>query len=69
MTKFRSDKQRILWLLELTESVGQRMRQRNIAKHLGITQQRTSLLLREMQYKDRSVMRTQEDGYIRCAKK
>jgi predicted transcriptional regulator len=69
MTKFRGDKQRILWLLELTESVGQRMRQRNIAKHLGITQQRASLLLREMQYKDRSVMRTQEDGYIRCAKK
>jgi len=69
MTKFRGDKQRILWLLDLTESVGQRMRQRHIAKHLGITQQRASLLLREMQYKDRSVMRTQEDGYIRCARK
>lgn len=68
MTKWQRDKQRILWLLDLAADCDRCLRQNDIAKHLLITQQRVSLLIREMQYLDRSITRTHEEGYRICKK-
>lgn len=57
------DKQRILWLLDMAEDVGQRLRQKQIAHHLGMTQQKVSLLLRELMFEERIATRTTEHGY------
>lgn len=63
MTKWQRDKQRVLWLLDMAEDVGRLLRQKQIAHHLGMTQQKVSLLLRELMFKDKIITRTREHGY------